>query len=153
MYRKTASLTTEITPARKLSRILIDFYTIQRNFPMVTTIRQFPRFLILVLSISCASFVCEGCSTVNVTARQAPSADDTYNTTVWALWWGGSDPVESVDCKGNGLKIVSMSTSWLYSLITVATLGAVVPMDVQYRCTSEPMQGGGEIGALHGGTP
>lgn len=114
---------------------------------MSTAIRRFPRHLVLVLGLSCASLTFEGCSTVNVTARQASNADDTYKTTVWALWWGASDPVESVDCNGNGLKVVSMSTSWVYSLISVVSLGAVVPMDVEYRCTSESMQGGGDIGA------
>ncbi len=118
---------------------------------MTTAIRQFPRLLVLVVGLSCASLSFESCSTANVTARQAPLADDTYKTTVWAMWWGASDPVESVDCNGNGLKIVSVSTSWLYSLVTVVTLGAVVPMDVEYRCASESMQGGGDIGAIREG--
>ncbi len=118
---------------------------------MSTAIRQLPRLFVLVAGLSCASLAFDGCSTTNVTARQAPVADDTYTTTVWALWWGASDPVESVDCKGNGLKVVSVSTSWLYSLVTVVTLGAVVPMDVEYRCASESMQGGGDIGVIQEG--
>lgn len=119
---------------------------------MSTSIRQSFRLFLLATSLSCSMLLSEGCSTATVTARQAPLADDTYKTTVWAFGWGASDPVESIDCGSNtGLKVVSVSTSWVYSLITVVTLGAVVPMDIEYRCASEPMQGGGDIGAVREG--
>lgn len=104
------------------------------------------RTSVIVLTLISIQFVHEGCSTVNVIAKQASKADDIKKTTVCALWWGGSDPVISAECNGNGVQIVSTSSNWLYSLCTVITLGAVVPMDVQYRCTSEPLQNGGTLG-------
>lgn len=104
---------------------------------------NYKKFYLLIL----VSFIyLEGCSTVNVVATQASKDDDIFTTTVVALWWGGSDPVENVDCKGNGLQFVSAQTNWFYSLVTVVTLGAVVPIEVEYRCTSVPMQDGGTIG-------
>src|SRR5512143_1864989 len=62
--------------------------------------------LLLVCAISIASI--EGCSTVSVVAAQASKADDTFTTTRISLWWGANDAVENVDCKGNGLQIVSV---------------------------------------------
>jgi len=100
-------------------------------------------FIISVLFISI-----EGCSAVEVKAVQSSKADDIFSKTVVALWWGGGDPLEEVDCSGNGLQFVRVKSSWLYSLCTVVTLGAVVPFDIEYRCTSVPLQDGGEIGEL-----
>jgi hypothetical protein len=87
---------------------------------------------------------------VHINAIQSSKADDICSKTVFALWWGVNDPVEEVDCKGNGLQFVSVQTNWFYSALTVITLGAVVPYDIQYRCTSENMQNGGSIGQLEG---
>ena len=86
-----------------------------------------------------------GCSGVHVRANQVPVADDIYEKTVVALWWGASDPLESVECGEGGLKLVSVKTSWIYSLCSVVTLGAVVPMDIEYRCAGSPLEGGGDI--------
>ena len=115
---------------------------------MIVKIRRVHQVLWIVLVISCITFTFDGCSSVHVQAIQAPKADDTFEKTVWALWWGASDPLESVDCNGNGLQIVTMKTSWIYSLCTFVTLGAAVPVDIEYRCTSEPLQGGDEIGEI-----
>ena len=114
---------------------------------MSTPIPVVRRAIVVVLIISVVSFTQTGCSSsVSVVAKQASKADDTFKKTELALWWGGSDPVQNAECNGNGLQFVSVKTNWLYSLCTVVTLGAVVPLDVEYRCTSEQMQDGGEIG-------
>lgn len=103
--------------------------------------------LIVLLVVSFVSVSQTGCSSsVSVVAKQASKADDVVTKTEVALWWGVSDPVQNVDCGGNGLQFVSVKTNWLYSLCTVVTLGAVAPMDVEYRCTSAPPQDGGVIG-------
>ncbi len=110
------------------------------------TIQKQMRLFILIVSFVSISSLCESCSTVSVRALQSSKADDTYRKTVYALWWGGSDPIETVDCgDGKGLHIVSSSSNWLYSLCTVVTFGAVVPMDIVYRCTSENLQNGGTL--------
>lgn len=99
--------------------------------------------------VSCATttlFYSVGCSSVHIRANQAPKADDVHKKTVVALWWGVSDPLESIECNGNGLQVVSTSTSWLYAACTFLTLGAVAPMDIEYRCTSAPLQQGGTLG-------
>ena len=109
----------------------------------------FRRTAVIIFLVSFAATTYTGCSsTVTVTANQASLADDTIKKTEVALWWGISDPLENVDCKGNCLKYVSVKTNWLYSLCTVVTLGAVVPMDVEYRCMSASMQDGGTLGLL-----
>ena len=118
---------------------------------MIVKIQRKNQVLWIVLIMYCIAFA--GCSSVHVTANQAPKADDTYEKTVWALWWGASDPVESVDCNGNGLQFVTMKTNWIYSLCTFVTLGAVVPVDIEYRCTSEPLHGGDIIGEIRGVKP
>lgn len=101
---------------------------------------------LIVISVLFISI--EGCSAVEVKAVQSSKTDDIFSKTVVALWWGGGDPLEEVDCSGNGLQFVRVKSSWLYSLCTVVTLGAVVPFDIEYRCTSIPLQDGGEIGGL-----
>ena len=116
---------------------------------MSTTVPVLRRAIAVMLVISVVSFSQTGCSSsVSVVAKQASKADDVIKKTEVALWWGVSDPVQNAECGGNGLQFVSVRTNWLYSLCTVVTLGAVVPVDVEYRCTSEPMQDGGEIGQL-----
>lgn len=104
------------------------------------------RFFILIVSFVSIASLSESCSTVHVRAKQASPADDMHKKTIYALWWGGSDPIETIDCgDGKGLQIVSSSSNWLYSLCTVVTLGIVVPMDIEYRCTSENLQNGGTL--------
>lgn len=102
----------------------------------------------VIILVSVLIFSLEGCSAVEVKAVQSSKADDIFSKTVFALWWGGGDQLEEVDCSGNGLQFVRVKSSWLYSLCTVITLGAVVPFDIEYRCTSVPMQDGGEIGGM-----
>lgn len=109
-------------------------------------LRDFNKTIVLIIGISFFTMLQEGCSSVSIVANQASRADDTFNKTEFALWWGLSDPVENVDCEGNGLRVVKVSSNWLYSLCTVATLGAVVPVDVEYRCTTGSLHGGDTIG-------
>jgi hypothetical protein len=115
---------------------------------MINFSRDFHKTFVVVFGIILFSVYQEGCSSVSIIAKQASKADDTFKKTEFALWWGLSDPVENVDCQGNGLQVVNVSTNWIYSLCTVITLGAVVPVDVEYRCTTGSLQGGGTIGML-----
>jgi hypothetical protein len=103
--------------------------------------------LIIILLVTFISLQPIGCSsTVSVVAEQASRADDIHTSTEVAFLWGLMDRTRGVDCDGNGLQIVSAKTNWFYSLCTVLTLGAVVPLNVEYRCTSAPLLDGGEIG-------
>ena len=114
-----------------------------------TSFSRIAAALVIVLALSFLSLTQPGCSSgVEITAKQASKADDTIKKTEFSLWWGFSDRTESVDCGGQGLQFVSTKTNWLYSLCAVVTLGAVVPLDVEYRCTSVPLQDGGPIGEL-----
>jgi len=106
------------------------------------------RLAVLLIASSLSLSVLDGCSAVHVRANQASVADDIQHKTVVALWWGVDDPLESVECGGQGLHLVSVKTSWIYSLCTVVTLGAVVPMDIEYRCTSKSLEGGDDIGLV-----
>ena len=89
--------------------------------------------------------VIESCSTFTVTSKQTPNADDIFTTTKIAWAWGISDVKLQEDCSGNGLQFVAMETNWLYSLCSVATLGIIVPMEIQYRCAGVPAHDGGTI--------
>jgi len=104
--------------------------------------------IILIITISFALFSLEGCSSVHVVAEQASLADDICTETTFSLWWGISDPELPAQCRGEGLKYVSVKTNWFYSVCSFITLGAVVPMDIEYRCTSVHMLDGGVIGSL-----
>ncbi len=105
------------------------------------------RKAVVILLVISAAVPQAGCSSsVSVVAKQASKADDVIKKTEVALWWGVSDPVQNAECGGSGLQFVSVRTNWFYSLCTVVTLGAVVPVDVEYRCTSAPMDDGGVIG-------
>lgn len=114
----------------------------------MTDFHRHPRLASATIILLLLAFTLEGCSAVTVTAVQASKADDTYTKTVVALWWGVSDPEEKVDCNGNGLQYVKVKTNLLYSLCAVLTLGAVVPADIEFRCTSEPLRDGGPIGEV-----
>ena len=59
----------------------------------------------IVLAMSCITYTFEGCSSVHVSAKQASKADDTNEKTVWALWWGVSDPVELWTAMAMGCKL------------------------------------------------
>lgn len=101
----------------------------------------------LIALVCMVSVVEMGCSSsAEIVARQSSKADDTFEKTEVMYFWGLMDVQESVDCGGDGLHVVSASTNWFYSLCTVVTLGAVVPMDVTYRCTTGSLDGGGQLG-------
>jgi hypothetical protein len=102
----------------------------------------------VILYLIFISFSQQGCSSAELVAKQASSADDTYHKTVVLYFWGVMDYSESIDCKGQGFKRVSTRTNWLYALCTVVSLGAVVPLELEYRCTSQPLIEGNPIGQI-----
>lgn len=125
------------------------------------------KIFFMLTFFSLAFFWQTGCSTVNVIAKQTPAGFDTIHKTEWTFLWGLYDKDEKVSCGTdsiicagtnpgseikhrivNGLQQVSVSTNWLYSFITVVTLGAVVPFDVEYLCISGQLQNGGTIGQV-----
>lgn len=58
------------------------------------------------------------------------------STTVWVMAWGlvQPPPITAPECKSGALQDVRTSTNLGYALITVATLGFVCPLTIEYTC-------------------
>jgi hypothetical protein len=86
-----------------------------------------------------------GCYHYRVSAPQVSDLSAVPVTeTKWSLAWGlvqeeASDT--SCACMNNGLKEITSSTNLGYALLSVVTLGIVVPMDVEYVCGKPPAGG------------
>lgn len=86
-----------------------------------------------------------GCYHFRVTAPQPDPATEYEQRTVHALFWGLlQTDTRAVDCESNALDEVRVTTNFGYALVSVATLGIWVPMDVEWRCAKEP-SGEGEL--------
>ena len=81
-----------------------------------------------------AFLLMEGCYHSRLTVSGEPATDYQKKTT-HALFWGlVQDNVVTSNCRGDGLQEVRMSTNFGYLLLSVATLGIWVPMEVEWRC-------------------
>ena len=94
-----------------------------------------------LLSIALCAML-TGCYHYRVSAPQVADLSDPVSETKWSLAWGlvqedASD--SSCACKNNGIKEVTASTNLGYTLLSVVTLGIVVPVDVQYVCGKPPV--------------
>ncbi len=71
---------------------------------------------------------------------------------VWSLGWGlASEQPIADDCHGQGFAEVVVHSNLLFDLLSVVTLGAVSPKELEWRCSpADP--GVGELG-LSGGIP
>jgi hypothetical protein len=89
------------------------------------------------------SVLLTGCYHYRVTAPEvADLSDHPVSETKWAIAWGlvqedASDT--SCVCMNNGIKEITASTNLGYTLLSVVTLGVVVPMDVEYVCGKPPV--------------
>lgn len=69
---------------------------------------------------------------------------------VWSFLWGAAQEEPTIDnCNGEDLAEVTMHSNVGFALLTVATLGLVSPMQVEWRC-AKPDPDEGEIGAANG---
>jgi hypothetical protein len=90
-------------------------------------------FLILIpLAASCYHY--------RVIAPEPEPATDYEMRTVHSLFWGlkQARDITADDCLSNALDEVRITTNLGYSVVSVATLGIWMPMDVRWRCAKEP---------------
>lgn len=85
-----------------------------------------------------------GCYHYRVTAPDPDPATEYESRVAHSLFWGlvQSRDISADDCLSNALDEVHMTTNLGYSVISVATLGIWMPMNVQWRCAKEPLQEG-----------
>ncbi len=85
-----------------------------------------------------------GCYHYRVTAPDPDPATEYESRVAHSLFWGlvQSKDISADDCLSNALDEVHMTTNLGYSVISVATLGIWMPMNVQWRCAKEPLQEG-----------
>lgn len=94
------------------------------------------RFLVFALTITLIA--ANGCYYYRVAVRGEP-ATDYQKKTMHSLFWGlvQEKPTFTDNCLGKGIHEVRVSTNAGYLLLSVATLGIWVPMDVEWKCTKE----------------
>ncbi len=114
---------------------------VETNYQMKS--QQLCRSFFLVL-IVCFLSLQTGCYHYHVTAPKPDPATDYEHRTVHSYFWGliQSDNVRAEDCLSNALDEVHITTNFGYSVLSVATLGIWVPLDVEWRCAKEPSPNG-----------
>ncbi len=82
-----------------------------------------------------------GCYHYRVIAPYPEPATEYEKRTVHSLFWGLMQPrdISAEDCLSNALDEVQVTHNLGYSIISVATLGIWMPMDVRWRCAKEPL--------------
>ncbi len=99
--------------------------------------------LVLVILLLHVSLI-NGCYHYRVVAPDPEPATDYESRVAHSLFWGllQSKDISADDCLSNALDEVRMTTNLGYSVISVATLGIWMPMNVQWKCAKEPLQEG-----------
>jgi hypothetical protein len=89
-------------------------------------------------------FFLNGCYHYRVVAPDPEPATEYENRVVNSLFWGlmQAKDISADDCLSNALDEVRVTTNLVYSVVSVATLGIWMPMNVQWRCAKEPLQEG-----------
>jgi hypothetical protein len=95
--------------------------------------RKHPTFALIVLLLFTSA-----CYTFRVEASGSKSATEPQKVTVWCLFWQEARITPS-NCPTNNLHKVVVKTNIGYLLLTVATLGVVHPMEIEWTCAPDPV--------------
>ncbi len=98
------------------------------------------RSQILVLLLS-ALFL-GSCSTTKIMPKNCAQVRSPKKLPVYSKLWGLIEDKklknsDLIDCQGNGLSSVTVKVNAKHVLITLLTLGIVVPMDIYYDCAKD----------------
>lgn len=108
------------------------------------------RSKILLIAVPLLLFWGQGCYHYRVTTQDRPATEYEKKTVHNLLWGLLTQDAPAMDCvgegKSNGLDEVRVSTNLGYLIVSVATLGIWVPLDVEWRCARLPVEEG-EFGA------
>ncbi len=102
----------------------------------------------LAVAVVVVAALAQGCANYQARVADGKPLEQAYkggtmNAYVWGAWV--SPEVRSAeDCK-RGMYDVVVENNYLYSLVSVVTLGIWMPMDVSYRCKAPGVQGGGVV--------
>ncbi|MCC5905431.1 MAG: hypothetical protein JJU13_04450 [Balneolaceae bacterium] len=116
---------------RKESDLSGDYFILfnLRHFLLI-----FLHFLIIIPLVT-------GCYHYRVIAPDPEPATEYEKRTVHSLFWGlmQARDISADDCLSNALDEVRITTNLGYSIVSVATLGIWMPMDMRWRCAKEPL--------------
>jgi hypothetical protein len=92
------------------------------------------RILLLLVLI----MLVPGCYHTRVLVNNPDPATEYQSEVTTSYFWGlvQNNPVAK-DCLSNRIDEVRVSTNFGYLLVSVATLGIVVPMQVEWRCAKD----------------
>jgi hypothetical protein len=82
------------------------------------------------------------CYTTNVIPYKVAQLHQPRKLTTWSFLWGAIQDkrLESdsdTDCYGNGFSRVTVKTNFGFILLSVITLGTVVPQQIEYDCAKD----------------
>lgn len=84
----------------------------------------------------------QGCYHYRVIPAGASSATDYEGVTVYSYWWGIKEPTVIPDnCHCNGASNVRVTFKFHYLLVSIITLGVVVPMKIEWKCAKDLQPG------------
>ena len=107
------------------------------------------RMLLLTMMLT-ALISSQGCYHYRVVPPQPNPATEYEQKTTHALFWGLlQQTTEASDCESNALDEVQIKTNLGFLLISVATVGIWVPLQVRWRCSKDTNNIGPELGALN----
>jgi hypothetical protein len=73
-------------------------------------------------------------------------AEQPQRETVWTFLWGiYEQDVHPTNCLGPGLAEVTVRNNLGFSLISVVTLGAAMPITIEWRCAKDKPTGGDDF--------
>ncbi|HEX5725589.1 MAG TPA: hypothetical protein VFX98_08995 [Longimicrobiaceae bacterium] len=102
-----------------------------------------PRRALRALLAGAALLAAQGCYHYQTVVVDPQPATPYTTRRVSSLFWGLVQPnIPASNCLDNVLDEVKVSTNFGYLLLSVATLGIWVPVDVQWRCSALPGPGG-----------
>jgi len=95
--------------------------------------------LLIVTTLIAFSFIVYSCSTTKIITEYdcADAANINKDTTVWHYFWGlkqAKDIHPPCDIRYNHLNKVAVKTTPAHILLTVITLGIVIPQKVSWCC-------------------
>ncbi len=103
---------------------------------LVTLARTAPLLLVLLGHLG-------GCATHRLVVDEPNPATGYEDATLTAYFWGTIEREEVAEnCLDHALDEVRVRTNPAYALVTVITLGIVVPVEVQWKCRKLPPQVG-----------
>jgi hypothetical protein len=89
------------------------------------------------VGVACLALT-NGCYHYRVQPAETAPADDGHSTTQHALFWGlMQSRAEEPNCQGNGAAEVVATSNFGYALLSVATLGIWMPLELEWKCAKD----------------